>query len=173
MKLLPAMERNNVNVLCENSTQKNMGNMYFTNSGKDIKEFVEYVNHPLFHACWDTGHGNCEGNQYDDILEIGNDLYAVHINDNRGRSDEHVIPYLGTLNMDEVMNALIDVNYKGVFTFESCSTFRPYRWWQGNRKDFEKDERLREPQLFMQKHLERLMYEIGEYVLKSYNCYED
>ncbi len=68
VKLLPAMERNNVNVLCENSTQKNMGNMYFTNSGKDIKEFVEYVNHPLFHACWDTGHGNCEGNQYDDIL---------------------------------------------------------------------------------------------------------
>ena len=40
-KLFPAMERNNVNVLCENSTRKNMGDIYFTNSGSEIKEFVE------------------------------------------------------------------------------------------------------------------------------------
>lgn len=172
-KLIPAMERNNVNVLCENSTQKNMGDMYFTNSGKDMKEFVEYVNHPLFHACWDTGHGNCEGNQYDDIKAIGNDLFAVHINDNSGRGDEHVIPYLGTVNMDEVMNALIDIGYKGVFTFESGSSLRPYKCWLGNRREYEKDTRLREPRLFMQKHLEKLMYDIGEYILKSYDCFEE
>ena len=172
-KLIPAMERNNVNVLCENSTQKNMGDMYFTNSGKDMKEFVEYVNHPLFHACWDTGHGNCEGNQYDDIKVIGNDLFAVHINDNSGRGDEHVIPYLGTVNMDEVMNALIDIGYKGVFTFESGSSLKPYKYWLGNRREYEKDTRLREPRLFMQKHLEKLMYDIGEYILKSYDCFEE
>ena len=172
-KLFPAMERNNVNVLCENSTQKNTGDMYFTNSGADIKEFVGYVGHPLFHACWDTGHGNCEGNQYDDILAIGDDLFAVHINDNSGRGDEHVIPYLGTVNMDEIMHALIDVGYKGSFTFECGSTLRPARTWLGNRKTFEQDDRLREPMLFMQKQVERLMHDIGEYILKSYHCFEE
>ncbi|MBQ7033484.1 MAG: sugar phosphate isomerase/epimerase [Clostridia bacterium] len=172
-KLFPAMERNNVNVLCENSTQKNMRDMYFTNSGKDMKEFVEYVNHPLFHACWDTGHANCEGNQYEDILSVGEDLYAVHINDNSGRGDEHVLPYFGTVNMDEVMHALIDVNYKGVFTFECGSTLRPALYWQGNRKEFAKDTRLSNPPLFMQKQIEKLMYDMGEYILKSYGCFSE
>ena len=171
--LFPAMERNNVNVLCENSTRKNMGDMYFTNSGADVKEFVKYVDHPLFHACWDTGHGNCEGNQYEDILAVGDDLFAVHINDNRGQGDEHIIPYLGTVNMDEIMNALIDIDYKGVFTFECDSSLRPANYWQGNRTAFEKDKRLAEPQLFMQKQIEKLMYDMGEYILKSYNCFDE
>lgn len=172
-KLFPAMERNNVNVLCENSTHKNVGDMYFTNSGSDMKEFVKYVNHPLFHACWDTGHGNCEGNQYEDILAIGNDLFAVHINDNSGQGDEHILPYLGTVNMDEIMNALIDVDYKGIFTFECDSSLRPAKYWQGDRKTFEKDNRISEPQLFMQKQLEKLMYDMGEYILKSYDCFDE
>ena len=172
-KLFPAMERNNVNVLCENSTEKNMRDMFFTNSGKDMKEFVEYVNHPLFHACWDTGHGNCEGNQYDEILAIGEELYAVHINDNTGRGDEHIIPYLGTVNMDEIMHALIDIKNKGVFTFESNSTLRSSKSWHGDRRIFETDNRLREPQLFMQKHLEKLMYDMGEYILRTYNCFDE
>lgn len=172
-KLFPAMERNNVNVLCENSTHKNMGDIYFTNSGSDVKEFVRYVDHPLFHACWDTGHGNCEGNQYEDILAIGNDLFAVHINDNSGRGDEHVLPYLGTVNMDEIMNALIDVDYKGIFTFECSSSLRSAKYWQGDRRIFERDNRLGEPQLFMQKQLEKLMYDMGKYILKSYNCFDE
>lgn len=172
-KLFPAMERNNVNVLCENSTDKNMNGMYFTNTGADMKEFVEFVNHPLFHACWDTGHGNCEGPQYSEITTIGSDLYALHINDNRGNGDEHILPYFGTMNLDEIMNALIDIGYNGYFTFEASSSLRTATSWQGHRRDFEKDTRLLNPQLFMQKHLEKLMYMMGEYILKEYNCFEE
>ena len=172
-KLFPAMERNNVNVLCENQCQKNVGDIYYTNSGAEIKEFVKYVDHPLFHACWDTGHANCDGGQYDDILAIGEDLLALHINDNRGQGDEHLMPYLGTMNMDEIMNALIDINYKGVFTFECCSSLRSSKYWLGNRRAFEKDSRLSDPQLFMQEHIEKLLYEIGKYILTSYNCFEE
>lgn len=172
-KLLPAMERNNVNVLCENSTQKNMGDMYFTNTGADIKEFVEYINHPLFHACWDTGHGNCEGAQYNEITAIGSDLYALHINDNCGGGDEHLLPFFGTMNLDEIMNALIDIEYRGCFTFEASSVLRPPKYWLGNRMTFERDTRLLNPQLFMQKHLEELMYNMGVYILKQYDCFEE
>lgn len=172
-KLFPAMERNGVNVLCENSTSKNMGDKYYTNSGADMKEFIEYVDHPLFHGCWDTGHANCEGNQYEDIVTLGSELYALHINDNSGRGDEHIIPYLGTVNMDEIMNALIDIDYKGVFTFECGNDLRPAKYWQGSRREFERDTRLAEPQLFMQEHMEKMMYEIGVYILKAYDCYEE
>lgn len=172
-KLFPAMEKNNVNVLCENSTKANMRDMYFTNSGEDMESFIQYVNHPLFHGCWDTGHANIEGSQYSQILALGKDLYALHINDNRGMQDEHLIPYFGTVNMDEIMHALIDCGYKGYFTFEGSSTLRTEKSWFGDRRSFDGDNRLVQPQLFMQKQLLKLMYDIGVYILKKYDCYEE
>ena len=60
----------------------------------------------MLHACWDTGHANCEGSQYDDIITLGKELFAIHYNDNHGAKDEHLIPFLGTLNHDEIINAL-------------------------------------------------------------------
>ncbi len=168
-KLFPAMEKWNVNVLCENSTKVNTRDMYFTNSGEDMLSFVKYVNHPLFHTCWDTGHANLEGNQYDEILRLGKELYAVHINDNRGVRDEHLIPYMGTLNMDEIMRGLIDVGFDGYFTFESSSVLLSEAW---RKKDAVKDACIAKPKLFMQKMLEKIMYDIGTHILQQYNCFE-
>ena len=171
-KLLPTAEKCGVNILCENSTKANMGDMYFLITGKDNREFVDYVGHPRLHVCWDTGHANCEGNQYEDILALGDQLYAIHYNDNRGTMDEHVAMYVGTLNHDEVINALIDVGFKGYFTLECDSTLRKSNYWLGQRRPYEKDRRLAEPQLFMQRKIEELMYETAEYILKSYNLNE-
>lgn len=172
-KLFSAMERNNVNVLCENGSKKNLPeDTYFLDTGEEIKEFTEYVNHPLFHICWDTGHANMDGAQYEHILAMGDDLRALHINDNRGMGDEHIIPYFGTVNMDEIMNALVDIGYNGYFTFEASETLRKKIFWQGNRRSFEKEERLAEPELFMQCELEKLMYNIGAHILSKYNCFE-
>ena len=170
--LLPAAEKHGVNILCENSTAKNMGSNYFINNGKDMREFIKFVDHPLVHGCWDTGHANCEGNQYDEIMALGDEMYAIHYNDNRGGGDEHVAPFLGTLNHDEVINALIDSGYKGYFTLECDSSLRKSKYWQGNRREFEKDTRLAEPQLFMQRHIEKMMYETAEWMLDKYGLFE-
>lgn len=171
-KLFPTMERCGVNVLCENSTKVNMGELYFINSGKDMREFIKYVNHPQIHGCWDTGHANCEGSQYDEIMAIGDELYAIHYNDNRGNADEHVAPFFGTLNHDEVMHALIDVGFKGYFTLECDSSLRKYKQWTGWRRQYDSDTRLSEPQLFMQRHIEKMMYETSEWILSTYDVLE-
>ena len=168
----PVIERCGVNILCENSAKVNMGDRYFINTGKDMVEFIKFVNHPQIHACWDTGHANCEGSQYNEIMELGKELYAIHYNDNLGTKDTHVAPYLGTLNHDEVINALIDVGFKGYFTLESGSSLRGYREWTGWRRQFDRDMRLSEPQLFMQRHLEKLLYDTSEYILSSYGILE-
>lgn len=169
----PLLEEYGVNLLCENTTKKNMPDWYFPISGEQMLDFINAAAHPLVHACWDTGHCNCEGGQYDHLVTMGKDLYALHVNDNTGRGDEHVVPYFGTLNLDDVMHGLIDAEYNGYFTFESCSALRPAKYWQGNRHEYPSDTRLAEPQLFMQKRLERLMYEIGEYTLKQYGVFEE
>lgn len=169
-RLIPMMEKTGVNVLIENSTVANTKEKYWANSGKDMAEFLSYVDHPLLHACWDTGHGNCEeSTQYENIMALGKELYAIHYNDNHGSKDEHLIPYLGTLNHDEVMHALIDVGFKGYFTLEcSSSLLQPRR-----RKVFDKDTRLVTPQLFMQRHAENLMYDTAKYILESYGLFEE
>lgn len=172
-KLVPTMETFGVNVLTENSTSANMGDLYFANSGADMLEFLKYFDHPLLHACWDTGHANCEGSQYDDIITLGKELFAVHYNDNHGKKDEHLIPYFGTLNHDEVINALLDAGFEGYFTLECPSSLIQKEYWLGGRRPFDRDTRLAEPPLFMQEETEALMYRIAKYMLTSYRIFEE
>ncbi len=172
-KLFPAMEAHGVNVLIENSTAANMKDRYFANSGKDMLDFLHYVDHPLLHACWDTGHANCEGAQYEDIMTLGKELYAIHYNDNHGMKDEHLIPYFGTLNHDEVIHALLDVGYQGYFTLECSSSLIKKKYWLGGRRDFDRDTRLAEPQLFMQQKADSLLYDTAKYMLSAYRIFEE
>ena len=172
-RLMPTAEACGVNVLCENSTASNMGEKYFINTGKDMREFIEYMDHSMVHGCWDTGHANCEGGQYDDIMAVGDELYAIHYNDNHGTRDDHVAPFLGTLNHDEVLTALIDVKYKGYFTLESTSSLIKYNGWPQKRRRFEGKKLLADPQLFMQRHMESMMYDTAKWMLETYGIYED
>ena len=172
-KLFPTLESCGVNVLCENSTKVNMKDHYFINTGKDMREFIDYVGHPQIHGCWDTGHANCEGSQYDEIMAVGDELYAIHYNDNHGYKDDHVAPFMGSLNHDEVINALIDVGFKGYFTLECGASLNTYDEWTENRRRFEREIRLREPQLFMQRYLEPMVYDTAKWMLEQYGIFEE
>ncbi len=113
------------------------------------------------------------GPQYDNLMTLGEHLYALHINDNRGAQDEHIMPYLGTINLDEIINALIDSGYKGYFTFEACRLLRPSTAWFGNRQKFERDTRLNEPPFEIHAAIENVMYEVGKYALSAYELFEE
>ncbi len=171
--LYPAMEENGVNVLIENSTKANMGANYYFLDGADMKEFLRYANHPLLHACWDTGHANVEGHQYDDIVALGEDLYALHINDNRGKMDEHMLPYTGTMCMDEVMLGLRDIGYRRYFTFEAASTPIRRNDWLNKRREFRETPFLQNPPDFLYDEFERAMYKLGVHILTAYDCFEE
>lgn len=175
-KLIPTMEKCGVNVLCENSSTVNSGTKWCLKNGKDMREFIEYVDHPLFHGCWDTGHANQEGSQYDQILALGKELYAIHYNDNHGVTDDHLIPFFGRLNHDEIMNALLDVGFKGYFTLECHWTLIHYNQVTGPRNRCAKEGvtlKLSEPQLFMQQHLEALKYDTAKWMLEQYDLFEE
>lgn len=183
-QLFPIMEKTGVRVLAENSAHAIMGERFYFYTGTDMREFIEYAGHPLLGVCWDTGHANMEGNQYKEILSLGDTLKAVHINDNRGKMDEHTIPYFGTVSMDEVMQALLDVHFDGYFTFECDSKLRAAECWIGNRRrmtdarpgepqSITPDNRLAEPPLVLAKKSEELLYLCGKYILDSYHCFEE
>lgn len=171
-RFLPALEETGVTLLTENTTHANMGIRPYFYSGKEMVEFLDEMNHPLFGACWDTGHANIEGPQSKELETLGKYLKGVHINDNRGLKDEHIIPYTGTVNMDDVMEGLIKAGFNGPFTFECDSMLRPAVYWLGNRRAFGGESKLAEPTLAMQRIAEKLLYEVGKHILTTYHMFE-
>lgn len=87
---------------------------------EDLVELVDRLGDKnLFGVCWDTGHANLhQMNQAKALHEIGERLKAVHINDNLGVYDHHLLPFQGTVNWKEVIGALKDIGYKGYFNYE-------------------------------------------------------
>ncbi len=177
--LLPTMERTGVEVLIENGMRSDLDGSYYLQSGAEMREFVEYLRHPMFHLCWDTGHANIafrqeNGHQYRDILDMGSELHALHINDNRGFHDEHHMPYFGTVNMDEIMHGLIDSGYSGHFTLESTYTAGERNEAFGiPRHTFERDTRLYKEPIELKLKTEKLLYETARCILNAYGLWEE
>ena len=178
----PVMEKTGVNVLIENGFEpspklpriekpgSSSDLFYFA---EDMLEMLDYVNHPLLHACWDTGHAALRKmDQYDALMKLGPRLHAVHIQDNFGDNDQHIAPFMGVLNLDEIMCGLIDSGFKGYFTFESCYMIRGMNTWPVYRKEWNRDTRLAHPPKELMQKAVALLYEIGRSILSAYNVYE-
>ena len=174
--LFPAMEKWNVNVLIENSAEANMGTRYFFMTGQEMRDFADYVDHPLLHCTWDIGHANMRGtDQREDILAMGGHLRGLHIQDNFGACDEHIAPFMGTTDMDAVMQGLLEVGYKGYFTFETDNMLLSYGRWPHKRREAPSvtERRLAAPPLDLRRKAAAFLYEIGRSILSAYDCFED
>ena len=113
MELLKFAEQFQINVLVENFNKMCIDGLYWIDNAVDLRAMIDYVDHPLFHACWDAGHGNMQDMPQDEALRIlGEHVYALHIQDNLGRDDSHIAPFCGSLNLDAVMQGLMDIGYK-------------------------------------------------------------
>ena len=70
-------------------------------------------------ACWDFGHGHLR--HVDHCWAIGQlkgIIRAVHIHDNFGKVDDHLLPFLGTVQWERVMPALREAGYTGDLVLE-------------------------------------------------------
>jgi sugar phosphate isomerase/epimerase len=165
--LVPTMEKTGVKVLVENVGINDNNGRHYLNSAERLIDFINYFNHPLLQACWDVGHANVFENQYDEILKLKNHLLAIHYNDNDKKSDLHTIPFLQTLDNDKIVRALIDVGFKGPFTFECTFTVAP------KLKKFEKQLDKNLNSLKVARAYEKALFETGKYLLQAYDIYEE
>jgi len=99
---------------------ENLSNRIGYASAAHAKEMLAAVNMPNVHVCLDTGHANISGvNCAEFIRELAPHLKALHIADNLGTNDDHMLPYgRGTVPWPEVMAALREIGYTGLFNFE-------------------------------------------------------
>ena len=74
-------------------------------------------------VAWDTRpvhrHEIAEAGDVVDAVEtVSEHLIATHVHDNRGRSDDHLLPFDGTIDWAGTLLAVQKIGYDGPFTFE-------------------------------------------------------
>lgn len=70
-------------------------------------------------VCFDTGHANVNGFDCGDFVqELGEHLIATHVHDNDGRSDQHLLPYMGNINWELFFRAIKGTRYRGPLIVE-------------------------------------------------------
>lgn len=109
-----------VKIAIENMIEAPQGPRRFCSSSEELNELLDALgDDERFGITWDTGHANITGvNQGEALRSFGSRLVALHINDNRSQRDDHLAPYYGTIDWDDVLKGLADVGYSGDFTFE-------------------------------------------------------
>jgi sugar phosphate isomerase/epimerase len=87
--------------------------------------------------CLDTGHAALMGDVADAIDVVSGELVTTHVHDNRGRRDDHLVPFEGTIDWATAVMSLQKVGYDGALMFELAGTDTP-------RDSLEKTRAVRE-----------------------------
>ena len=87
-----------------------------------VIDFVKRMNSPLFKVCIDTGHSNfCGEAPKDAVLLAGELLGTLHVHDNMGDRDSHLVPGKGNIDWQGFADALRRVNFAGTLSFETAA----------------------------------------------------
>ncbi len=90
--------------------------------------------------CLDMGHAFLMGDLADAIEMVSGDLLTTHVHDNRGKSDDHLLPFDGKIDWPTALMSLEKVGYEGLIMFELANTSTPREVLQktvGVRRRFE------------------------------------
>jgi sugar phosphate isomerase/epimerase len=68
--------------------------------------------------CLDIGHAHLDGDVIDAVETVSEHLIATHVHDNGGRTDDHLLPFDGTIDWAGALLAVQKVGYDGPFMFE-------------------------------------------------------
>jgi len=68
--------------------------------------------------CLDLGHAHIDGDVVDAVETVSEHFVATHLHDNNGRSDDHLLPFGGTIDWPAALTAVQKVGYDGPFIFE-------------------------------------------------------
>lgn len=125
-RYIEALEKNNTGIAIETMTNAikrewKCGKRQYADNPYDLIELVDSINSDRIGICLDTGHVNtCNTIELSEVVRaFGKRLKALHVHDNNGISDEHLLPYMGNIDWKELVHALRDIDYKGDFTFEA------------------------------------------------------
>ena len=75
--------------------------------------------------CLDFGHAHMAGDVVDAIETVSEHLVTTHVHDNRGRADEHLVPFDGTIDWPAALTSVQKIGYDGTMLFEVAAHGTP------------------------------------------------
>lgn len=124
-------EQNNINIAFENTGATEHIHYIFNNIPPEKLGF-----------CFDSGHQNLMNSNIDCLEEFGSRLMALHLNDNDGNGDMHLLPFDGTVDWNKVTQHLKSIQYEGALAFELFSQKDKYTPLNFYREAFNRANRL-------------------------------
>ena len=112
--------KHGVGITLENMYDPTPQERLFTASADNLLSLVDAFDPAAVGVCWDFGHANLVGmDQVASIREVGGKrLKAVHVADNNGVKDDHLLPFYGMIDWPPLMAVLKEIGYSGDFTYE-------------------------------------------------------
>lgn len=109
-RILEVCKEVNVNLAIENVRDINYSNYIFNN-----------LNHKHLKMCLDFGHTHAFRYNIDDFdfKKYGHLITCVHISDNHGDGDEHLIPFHGNIEYKKIIEKLVSIGFTGPITSEA------------------------------------------------------
>jgi sugar phosphate isomerase/epimerase len=92
--------------------------------------------------CLDFGHAHMEGDLVDAVETVSEHLVTTHVHDNRGRTDDHLLPFEGTVDWPAVLTAVQKVGYEGPLLLEIAAHGSPRETLQRARTARSRMEKL-------------------------------
>ena len=112
-KWLPKAQECGVVLLCENILWGASADP------RNIADLVKAVDSDWFGWCFDVGHAHCCGYEPDVLKSCSVAPMSLHIQDNDGSGDGHLIPGDGTIDWKLFLAALHDIGYLGDCVLEA------------------------------------------------------
>lgn len=139
-RLIPAAKKYGVKICLENISNRRPGRIIDgrLSEAEEACRMIDLLNAEAggdhFGFCFDVGHANMTGRNIKEFVkELGHRLTILHIHDNDGREDMHMIPYsyLATPSSHSIdwqgfVEGLKEIGYKGVLGFEICRMWLAY-----------------------------------------------
>ena len=134
-KLIPYIEKYKVSLAMETFGGARIKGFSIRDLFADPTEFMRQFNRldsQYKTICVDTGHTHGAEIFWvpapEDIIRIfGKNVTILHLHDNHGETDDHLLPGMGNINWPAVFDALDDIDYRGVYNFELALKFAgPY-----------------------------------------------
>ena len=90
---------------------------------EETLHLIHTIDHQNCKMCLDTGHINFyhtpKLNIADQVRRAANEIRCLHVHDNHGLVDSHLMPRFGKIDWQAFVSALREINYQGIFSLET------------------------------------------------------
>ena len=84
-----------------------------------IREVLGAYTPAYLGLCYDSGHGNLDGDGFAALTSLKNRLVSIHLHDNDGTADQHRLPFSGTIDWARFVTILRSSAYTKCISMES------------------------------------------------------